>query len=739
MILVIAEKPSLGRDIAAALPGSATTKDGCIYKGDYVVTWVYGHMLTFKDPEDYDEGYKKWDLTQLPIYFENWGQKVGKDSAKRNPGQPSKAARVRQIGSLLKQADMVIHAGDPDEEGQLLVDELLRWFQYKGPVKRLDTGNTVLSALQKALKHMRDNVCCVNEGYSAYARALADFIVGINMTRYFSIKNNKLLSVGRVQTPTLGLVVARDLAIEGHVKTVYYELFASMAIAGKQIDTQFETYKENPALTDGRFLEKDYLLRKISEIQGKRFSTIHVSKKIEKESPPLPFNLVKLQSYCGSTWGYSPAEVMAITQRLREEHKAITYNRSDCQYLSDEHFAEAPGVISAAVQNLGYRIGDYDPSIKSRCFNSANITAHFAIIPTVTKFDVSKLSVKERNVYSIIADYYLAQFMPPAIKEKTSLTLELPNGEKLHAVSTVVKKEGYLELLKPKRETESSCLSELSEGIYSGSVTGTEIKEKETKPLSRYTKSSLNEDMTRIAKYVDDPEIKSLLLQKDKDKKGENGSIGTSATRSTIIELLIKRGYVEERGKTLISTPLGREFYGILPDEIKKADLTAKWWAIQEDIRSGEKHYVYLVENVLETVRRIIKGSYSSVGAGGFVDNKRPALGRSGGQSKDSRVVSVQGGDAKVVGPCPKCGADVIEKEKLFGCTNRNCNFALWKNDKFFASQNKKITVTLARAFLSKRKALVKGLIGRSGRPYDAVVRVNFDGNYPKYTLDFDR
>lgn len=723
MILVIAEKPSLGKDIAAALPGTAQVKDGCIYKGEYVVTWVYGHMLTFKDPEDYDEGYKKWELSQLPIYFDNWGQKIGKDSNKKS-GTVSKSARVKQIGALLKQADMVIHAGDPDEEGQLLVDELLRWFKYKGPVKRLDTGNTVLPALQKALKNMKNNESCVNEGYSAYGRALADLIVGINMSRYFSIKNNKLLSVGRVQTPTLGLVVARDYAIENHVKTKYYELFGSLSVSGKEIECEFRTYKENSVLTDGKFLDKEYLVAKASEISGKHYPEIKISKKFEKEYPPLPFNLVKLQSYCGSTWGYSPAEVMAITQRLREEHKAITYNRSDCQYLSDEHFAEAPGVVASIAQNLGYNAAYYDTSIKSRCFNNDNITAHFAIIPTITKFDVTKLSEKERNVYTIIANYYLAQFMPAAIKEKTVLLIELPKGESLNATSTVVKKKGFLSLIKPKKEIEASVLSDFPEGIYSGTIVGTEIKEKETKPLPRYTKSSLNEDMTRIAKYVDDPEVKELLLLKDKDKKGENGSIGTSSTRSSIIEILIKRSFLAEKGKILVSTPLGRELYRILPDEIKKADLTARWWVMQEDIRSGEKDYMYLVSSVLNTVKGIINTEYDRIAV---------TSGASPG------VKNNIGDDKKVIGKCPKCGADVVEKEKLFGCINRECNFALWKNDKFLASQGKKMTVTLARAFLSKRRALVRDLVGKSGKRYDALVEVNFDGRYPQYKMIFDR
>lgn len=726
MILVIAEKPSLGKDIAAALPGSATSKDGCIYKGEYVVTWVYGHMLAFKDPEDYDESYKKWELSQLPIYFENWGQKIGKDTTKKTPGTISKSARVKQIGALLKEADMVIHAGDPDEEGQLLVDELLRWFKYKGPVKRLDTGNTVLPAMKKSLQHMKDNSLCVNDGYSAYARALSDLIVGINVSRYFSIKNQRLLSVGRVQTPTLGLVVARDLAIENHVKTTYYELFADLALDGKHIECEFKTYDDNPVLTDGRFLDKEYLNKKALEINNKQYSNIVVSKKIEKEYAPLPFNLVKLQSYCGSTWGYSPVEVMAITQRLREEYKAITYNRSDCQYLSDEHFAEAPGVISSVAQNLGYKASDYDTSIKSKCFNSANITAHFAIIPTITKFDVSKLTEKERNVYTIIANYYLAQFTPPAIKEKTTLLIELPNGESFNASSVIVKSKGYLEILPPKKEIEVSALSDFAEGVYSGEVVKTEIREKETKPLSRYTKSTLNEDMTRIAKYVDDPEIKELLLLKDKDKKGENGSIGTSATRSSIIEILIKRGFLAEKGKTLVSTQLGRDLYRILPDEIKKADLTAKWWAMQEDIRSGEKDYMYLVDSVLNTVKGIIKTDYERINI--------PSDSKGKGTSSSADASS----GSKIVGKCPKCGADVVAKEKLFGCVNRECNFALWKNDRFLAARGKKMTVTLAKAFLSYRKALVKGLISKSGRPYDAVVLVNFDGTYPEYKIDFN-
>lgn len=715
--LVIAEKPSLGKDIAAALPGgNATTKDGCIYKGNYIVTWVFGHMLSLKEPEDYNEDYKEWNLRQLPIYFEPWDVKIGID-AKKAPGQISKAARVKQIGTLLKQADMVIHAGDPDEEGQLLVDELLRWFHYKGPVKRLDTGNTTKEALQKALRHMQDNKTRETEGWSAYARSVADMMVGVNMSRYFSLNNPATLTIGRVQTPTLGLVVNRDAIIENHVKTMFYEMFANTEIQGKQIECKFVPDKNNPNLTDGKMLNRAVLEEKQPSLNHRTLSNIQITKTSLKENPPLPFNLVKLQSYCGSHWGYSPSDVMAITQSLRENHKAITYNRSDCQYLSDEHFKEAPDVLAAVTANLSYNPAFFDSSIKSKCFNSANITAHFAIIPTTTKVDLSRLSEQEKNVYVAIAHRYLAQFMPPAEKEKTNLMVDLGNGESLQAVSTVITKPGYLTLLKEtkKKEEENHTLSSLPKGTYSGTILSTDIREKETKPPARYTKSSLNEDMTRIAKYVDDPEIKELLLAKDKEKKGENGSIGTSATRSTIIDNLIRRGFLAEKGRTVISTPLGRELYRILPDEIKKADLTARWWAIQEDIRTGKADYTALTKQVLETVTNIIHTKYPTI-------------------NTELLPAGTKGAAPEVIGKCPKCGNPVEGKPKGFFCTNKDCNFALWPTMKYF-DNTLKITKTKAKALLAGKHATFS-LKSKSGKTYDGYLKMKINGQYVNFEPD---
>ncbi|MBQ8300662.1 MAG: DNA topoisomerase III, partial [Clostridia bacterium] len=231
MILVIAEKPSLGRDIADALSGTVKERNNrFIRKGDYTVTWVFGHMLSLKEPEDYDIKYKKWSLDELPIFFDDWGQKIGED-ANNNRGYETKAQRVGLIGELLNESEGVIHAGDPDEEGQLLIDEILRWFNYDKPVKRLNTGDTTRGGLIKALSNMTDNKDSLNEGWSAYARSVADLMIGVNMSRFFTCNNSgALLAVGRVQTPTLGLVVNRDLQIEGHKKSIYYDIFADIDV-----------------------------------------------------------------------------------------------------------------------------------------------------------------------------------------------------------------------------------------------------------------------------------------------------------------------------------------------------------------------------------------------------------------------------------------------------------------------------------------------------------------------------
>lgn len=720
MILVIAEKPSLGRDIVEALQGTVTERNNrFITKGNYTVTWVFGHMLTLKEPEDYDEKFKKWSVETLPIFFDDWEVKIGSDSS-GGRNYETKAQRVALIGDLLQKSESVIHAGDPDEEGQLLIDEILRWFHYDKPVMRLNTGDTTRGGLMKALSHMTDNQNCVNEGWSAYARSVADLMIGVNMSRFFTCNNSgALLAVGRVQTPTLGLVVNRDLQIEGHIKSKYYDIFADIDVeTADGIKTVTAKYtkkkqKENKQITE--LSEAEEIKESLS---GRRFTDIEVETKTVHEDPPLPFNLVKLQSYCSSHFGYNPTEVLNITQSLRETHKAITYNRSDCQYLSEEHYKEAPKTLARVVENIKYKPAELDAKIHSKCFNDKNITAHFAIIPTNNKVDIAKLTERERNVYLAVCKYYMAQFLPKAVKEKTKLTAPLDNEYMLVAYSTKVIKKGYLAIFKDAKTEEATVLSTISDGIYQGNVSDVKYEEKETKPPSRYTKATLNEDMTRIAKYVTNKEIKQLLLEKDKDKKGENGSIGTSATRSTIIDNLIEKGYIREEGKKLISTELGRELYRILPDEIKKADMTAKWWAIQEDIRSGEKTYKALTDNVLETINTILHETYPPV-------------------KQEVVTKNVTSKFHEVIGTCPFCGGNVIEGQRGFGCSNwkepMSCKFTIWKTQPKGMFSNVTVTTAMAKKLLSGKSVRMKKLLKNNGETFDAdvVLKTDKTAQYP--------
>ncbi|MDY3971572.1 MAG: DNA topoisomerase [Clostridia bacterium] len=722
MILVIAEKPSLGRDIADALQGTVTERNSrFIRKGNYTVTWVFGHMLTLKEPEDYDIKYKKWSLEDLPIFFDNWELKIGQDTS-RGRNYETKEQRVNLIGELLRESESVIHAGDPDEEGQLLIDELLRWFDYKKPVMRLNTGDTTKGGLTKALSHMTDNAQSVNEGWSAYARSVADLMIGVNMSRFFTCTNSgALLAVGRVQTPTLGLVVNRDLQIEGHVKSKYYDIFADLDLEtadGVKSVTAKYTRKKQKDSENKQITEISEAEEIKNSLAGKHFDNIMVETKTVNEDPPLPFNLVKLQSYCSSHFGYNPGEVMDITQSLRETHKAITYNRSDCQYLSEEHYKEAPKTLAQVIQNIKYKPKELDPTIHSKCFNDKNITAHFAIIPTNNNVDLEKLTERERNVYLAVCKYYMAQFLPKAVKEKTKLTADIDSDYMLAAYSTRVIKKGYLAIFKDAKIDEATVLSDIADGMYSGNVSAVRSEEKETKPPSRYTKATLNEDMTRIAKYVTDKEIKKLLLEKDKDKKGENGSIGTSATRSTIIDSLIKKGYLYEKGKKLVSSELGRELYRILPDEIKKADMTAKWWAIQEDIRSGEKSYTALTENVLDTIKEILTEKYPLVN-----------------QTVMTKTVSSK--FHKVLGTCPLCGGNIIEGTKGFGCSNwkepTSCKFTIWKKQSKGPFSKVTISAATVKKLLSGKSVHMKKLVKNNGELFEADVMLKTDANaqYP--------
>lgn len=683
--LIIAEKPELAKSIVNAIDGKLNKNDGYFEKGNYVVTWAYGHILRLKAPEEYDEENKNWDMKQLPIYFKNWG-KIPIDKTRK---------QFNVIKKLINECDEIINAGDIDEEGQLLIDEIIEYCKFKGTVKRIQTSAFNEDYLKKALKNLEPNSKYETWGKSANARAIADYMVGINLSRYFSILNGTTLSVGRVQTPTLGLVVNRDLAIENHIKEKYYDGYVDININGNIIKAKLEN-KDNIVYKNQNELKQ--ILDKFINKNVK----VNITKQIKNENAPLPFNLTKLQSHISKKYKIKPDETLKITQDLREKYHAITYNRSDSQYLNEEHYKEAPGVIKKVLNNIDLKLDlDYSNLPHSKCFDNSKVTAHHGIIPTSVDIDLSKMNDKEQKIYKEICMYYLIQFIRPIKKEITYLETDEQNGYKFKASSTKILDEGFNKYLdKTNNENQESVLSKISEGLYTGTINKSDIKEIETKPLARYTQASLIEDMTRISKYVDDQEIKEILKRKDKDKEGENGSIGTSATRASIIQNLIKRGYIKEEKDKVISTELGREYYNILPDEWKKADLTAKWWIIQEEIRDGKADQNKLLDSILLDIKKVIA-------------------------TKDVSKFKLKKNyknEKTIVGHCPLCGKDIIESNKSFYCSGfkEGCKFSVWKT-----IAGKKISKTNIKQLLENGVTTeIKGFKAKSGKQFNAKLQI---------------
>lgn len=731
MDLVIAEKPDIAKAVSKVIPGTPSWKNGYIEQGNYCITWCYGHLLTLKDPEDYGDEYARENTPneKLPIFFDNWGTKVadkGPALLKNGSKAPDKGEQVKTIGELLKKTSLVIVAGDIDDEGQLLVEELLEWHRYSGPIKRLDTGALNEASLKKAMANLMDNAPWHMKAVSARARSVADFALGINGSRFFSNTYGANLSVGRVQTAALGLVVARDAQIEGHTSQKYFLLDVDVALEGNGThQARFSPSKDDPHLVDGKILDRSYLEKLGQAVSGRKFEA-EVTKEPCEEAPPLPFSISALKSYCSEKFNIPPEETLRITQSLRMNYGGlITYNRSECRYLPENMHAEAPGIIAAVQANLGagWAFPGLNSSIKSKAFNDKNVGVHHAIIPTAQKADISKLSEKEQIVYRAVCGFYMVQFMPNAKKERTRLTIPGKGGSEFSAVSTRLVSKGFKQVLRTQ-DDEVSALSNVPAGKYPCVLSNPSIQEKETKPPKRYTDSSLEEDMKNVAKYVTDPEAKRLLLLKDKESREEHGSIGTAATRSAIIQTLKKRGFLCNEGKNVISTPLGREFYKILPDEIRKPDLTAKWWAIQQEIQDGNAKPEDLYQEVLAAFHRVASIQYPKI----QLSNLAGAAGR------------------KSIGTCPRCGKPIVEGKKGYGCSGyrEGCTFTIWKEGqhgvyKVLAASKKRLTEAMVKKLLSEGKVLVRGLMSeRTGKTYDAYITMENTEKGVLLNLSFD-
>ncbi len=611
MRLFIAEKPSLGRAIADVLPKPHKKGDGFIEtaQGD-VVTWCIGHLLEQAEPDAYDAAYKQWRMESLPIVPAQW-QLVAK---------PKTKTQLTVIKRLIKQADCVVNAGDPDREGQLLVDEVIDFLGYgkTRPVLRCLISDLNPPAVRRALDKLRDNKEFVPLAVSALARSRADWLYGINMTRAYTLLGRKggcseLLSVGRVQTPLLGLVVRRDLEIEAFVPKPFFEVLTHLQTEGSE---RFSA-KWLPSEAclpwqdeEGRVLNRALAAKVVERIQGQPALVEEVEEQARKQAAPLPYNLSSLQIDAAKRFGMDAKRVLDICQGLYERHKLITYPRSDSRHLPSDHFNRAGQVreaIASTVPALAKAVSEADGKIRSKAWNDSKVDAHHAIIPTEKQGNPATLGADEAKLYGLIARQYLLQFYPPFEYNDSKVLLRIAGGL-FQAKARRILKAGWKALLGVEEddEEEAGTLPALRKGEQLLCERG-ELQEKMTQPPKSFTDATLLAAMTGIARYVQDPEIRKTLRETD--------GLGTEATRAGIIDLLFKRRFLVRQGKSIKATPTGRALIQALPATATTPDMTALWEQHLGRIAERQTSYQQFMGPLTEQLNGLIDGARQDSGA----------------------------------------------------------------------------------------------------------------------------
>ena len=574
--LFIAEKPSMGRAIAQgleALGNKSRSADGCIHVGSDTVTWLFGHILEQYSPDEYDEKYKRWHIEDLPIVPSVWKLKVKPDAKKQ----------YKIVSALAKEADEIVHAGDPDREGQLLVDELLAHIGVlkTKPVKRILLNALDVKSVQEALKHIRPNDEFVGLRNSALARSRADWLIGMNLSRIYTILArsagyDSVVNVGRVKTPTMGLVVRREIEIRTFKPVTFFTPRVEFRHANGSFRAKWKAQEQDGVDEEGRILKKDLAeeILTASSVPPAKIESVEQKKGTSPQR--LPYSLSALQIDAGKIFGYSPQEVLDTQQALYEK-KLTSYPRSDCDYLPENQLGDAAAILknlAAADSSLERFIKKADLSIKSRAWNDKKISAHHAIVPTTVETKLSDLSEKEKNLYMLIAKSYIAQFYPA--QEFLSTKVELSaGGEMFTASGKVILQQGWKSLYQNdakkddvENEEEQQSLPDMQQGD-SVEFAGGKIVEGVTKPPTRFTPATLLKAMKEIHKYVHDKELAASLK--------ECSGIGTEATRAGMIDELEKRGFIKKAGKNFVPTEIASSMCRILPESLIYPDLTARW------------------------------------------------------------------------------------------------------------------------------------------------------------------
>lgn len=608
MLLFICEKPSQAKDIQNHI--GVTIKDNGFNRsadGSACITWCIGHLLELAEPEYYDEKFKNWNIDHLPILPQEWLYNVKKTTSKQ----------YKVIQSLVKKAKTIVIATDPDREGEAIAWTLLERFNWRGVTKRLWLSALDDVSIKKALSNLKG----ASETYPLYlaaqARAKADYLVGLNSTRLFTLLGrnagfNGVLSVGRVQTPVLKLIVDRDREIKNFKPKPYFDINIHLSKTSQSFNAKWipKEYIDDA----GRCLNESFVRQIAQRIQNSGQAKVtDINTERVKIAPPLAFSLSDLQKACSQKYGMKMTQVLDVAQSLYETHKLTTYPRTDCGYLPESMFDEARTIVSAIMKNdpeMAKFLTSVNLELKSRVWNDKKVTAHHGIIPTAKIAELSQLSDDELKVYDLIRRHYLANFMVHSEVDKTVVNLT-SSSEKFQARGTVQVERGWKMLFVNENIENAEDVDDkqkLPASLLSGdicSITKTDIRALQTKPPAHFDDGSLLDAMKQIAKYVENPKLKKMLK--------ETSGIGTEATRANIVGTLEKRNYIERKKKNIIATNIAYALIDALPSVLKDPGMTALWEQELEDIASGKqqqsefmrKQYIF-VNQLIQTHRTTV-------------------------------------------------------------------------------------------------------------------------------------
>ena len=694
MILVIAEKPSVAQTIAAVL-GAKEKKDGFLTGSDYIVSWCVGHLVGLSEAAAYGEQYKKWSYDSLPILPQEWKYTVASDKEKQ----------FKTLKELMHRADVseVVNACDAGREGELIFRFVYEVAGCKKPMRRLWISSMEEAAIKEGFSHLKNGKEYDALFASALCRAKADWLIGINATRLFSVLYNHTLNVGRVQTPTLKMLVDRDAAITTFKKEKYYHV--RLSLSGAEAASERISNKA----------EADAL--KTTCEASKPVCTSLVKEK-KTAAPPKLFDLTSLQREANRIFGYTAKQTLDLAQALYEK-RLLTYPRTDSAFLTDDMGDTAAGIIKLLCGKFPFMAGkDFTPEL-AKVLNSKKVSDHHAIIPTMelAKTDLAALPESERNILTLAGARLLMATAAPHTFEAVTAVFEC-DGQSFTARGKMVLSDGwkdidrrYRAMLKNKPEADDAdsdtekTLPPFTEG-QTFENPAAKVTEHDTTPPKPHNEASLLSAMERAGSEDTDP---------DAERKG----LGTPATRAAVIEKLVKGGFVERKGKQLLPTKDGINLVCVLPDTLTSPQLTAEWENNLTQIAKGKADPAAFMEGIENMARELVK-TYP------FLSDDKAQM------FKPER---------EALGSCPRCGSPVYEGKKNYYCSNKECIFTMWKNDRLFEERKVTFTPKIAAALLQSRKVNVKKLYSpKTGKTYDGtIVLADTGGKYVNYRVELPK